>query len=192
MANEKDPVKVGSRTPWGKADSVSEIADGIFSVGTPGHGGLKLSREKNAQMPSFMRNDGGWYEEDCEWSKVALVFPTAFPEAHVLQADQSCRDWFPDEYQQFTGTVLEDDRSHILSERRFRERHKDDYVVKAAFGDWKEGVPSGMVGVVAALGSRKEGDEDAWFLVPDAEYEQRGKFGFVIDLARHKKISKLQ
>ena len=192
MANENAPVKVGSRSPWGRVDSVSEIAEGIFSVSTSGHGGLKLSREKNAQMPSFMRNDGGWYEEDCEWSKVALVFPKAFTNVQVGLAELSCQDWFPDEYQQFTGTVLSVDQSHVLSERRFKERHKDDYVVKAAFGDWKEGVPRGMVGVVAALGSRKEGDEEVWFLVPDAEYQERGLFGFVVDPARHKKIAPLQ
>ena len=192
MANENAPVKVGSRTPWGKVDSVSEIAEGIFSVGTPGHGGLKLSRKKNSQMPSFMRNDGGWYEEDCEWSKVALVFSKAFTKESVLQAHKSCRDWFPDEYQQFTCTVLDVDQSHVLSKRLFDERHKDDYVVKAAFGSWKEGVPVGMVGVVAALGSCKEGDEEVWFLVPDAEYQERSQFAFVVDPARHKRIAPLR
>ena len=68
------------QTPWGTADYVQMVKEGIYKVGTPSHGGYKLDRERNNQMPKHMRNPGGWYEEDCEWSKVALVFPEIYPE----------------------------------------------------------------------------------------------------------------
>lgn len=34
----------GPNTPWGKADSVTEIIRGVRWVATPGHGGLGVAR----------------------------------------------------------------------------------------------------------------------------------------------------
>src|SRR5271165_6274308 len=67
-----------TNSPWGKVDHTEELAPGIWSVSTPGHGGLKLSTQRNGMMPPYMKRAGGWYEEDCEWSLVALVFPEVF------------------------------------------------------------------------------------------------------------------
>lgn len=41
-------------TPWGRSDSQKELADGIWMVTTPSHGGVKLSPERQAQMPDYM------------------------------------------------------------------------------------------------------------------------------------------
>jgi hypothetical protein len=57
-------------TPWGPAQSVRMLAQGIALVSTAGHGGIKLSPERQAQMPASCRttpySSGGWYEEDCD------------------------------------------------------------------------------------------------------------------------------
>ena len=58
----------GMRTPWGKAQSVTQVVPGMMFVGTPGHGGIKLSVKLNKLVPDYMRAKGGWYEEDCDWS----------------------------------------------------------------------------------------------------------------------------
>jgi hypothetical protein len=56
-----------------------------------------------------------------------------------------------------------------------------------ASGDWKEGVPPGMVQVVAVRGGRGPCDASAparetkTFLVPKADYGARGPHGFVVD-----------
>lgn len=65
------------RTPWGRSDYAKEYAPGIVWYGTPSHGGFKLDRERNAAVPDYMRREGGWYEEDCDWAIVATVHPIA-------------------------------------------------------------------------------------------------------------------
>ncbi len=49
-------------SPWGVIQDKRELAPGIWQVSTASHGGIKLSRERNAAMPDYMRNEGGWYE----------------------------------------------------------------------------------------------------------------------------------
>ena len=62
-------------TPWGPSQIVEQVAPGIQFVSTAGHGGFKLEPMLNAQVPKRIRNRGGWYEEDCEWAKLVIVFP---------------------------------------------------------------------------------------------------------------------
>ena len=64
---------VGTHCKWGWIDTAHEIIPGMVAVSTPSHGGVRLSPEINALIPSkYRRNEGslvaGWYEEDCEWS----------------------------------------------------------------------------------------------------------------------------
>ena len=78
-------------TPWGAADRVTTIAPGITSYSTAGHGGINLSVERIAQMPDELRAlkpwaGPGWYEEDCDWQRVALSFPLDFDLASVASA----------------------------------------------------------------------------------------------------------
>ena len=105
-------VQEGSRTPWGTADHVDHTVPGIVQAGTPGHGGVKLSPERNREIPPALRNASGWYEEDCESNIVGMYFPEAFP--HYLNSDDERRDafeksvrtWFPDQYEAATGTTV--------------------------------------------------------------------------------------
>ena len=38
-------------TPWGWAHDIEELAEGVWRVWTPSHGGLKLSRERWDSLP---------------------------------------------------------------------------------------------------------------------------------------------
>ena len=56
-------------TPWGWTRDVEELADGVLRVTTPGHGGLKLSRERWDSLPGAVRDamlTPTFAEEDCE------------------------------------------------------------------------------------------------------------------------------
>ena len=64
-------------TPWGQADSQTELAPGIISYGTPSHGGIWLSAERQAQLPAGVDNfmhDLRWWEEDCDWAVPYILF----------------------------------------------------------------------------------------------------------------------
>lgn len=74
-------------SPWGKPDSQREIAPGITHVTTGSHGGILVSPELFATMPSCFQlrhsSAGAWYEEDCDITLVILAFPEHFPDASV-------------------------------------------------------------------------------------------------------------
>ena len=70
-------------SPWGKVQSVVDVAEGIEFVSTSSHGGYKLSEERLAALPERFKGlnkfgGGRFFEEDCEWAIVALAFPEAF------------------------------------------------------------------------------------------------------------------
>ena len=68
------------RTPWGCSQDIVELAEGVWRVSTAGHGGLKLSPERWAELPAavwatmmyrtFAEED---CEEDCEESIVRTL-----------------------------------------------------------------------------------------------------------------------
>ena len=56
-------------TPWGWTHDVEELAEGVWRVSTPSHGGLKLSRERWDELPAELRDamfTQTFAEEDCE------------------------------------------------------------------------------------------------------------------------------
>ncbi len=88
-------------TPWGPVQLVREIAPGIIRYDTASHGGYRLSPERVAAMPKALREfcpwaGPGWYEEDCDWSLVAVAFPQFFPPAAVTAAHDSLRHYRPE------------------------------------------------------------------------------------------------
>jgi hypothetical protein len=93
----------GMRTPWGAAQYVKHHAPGISFVGTGGHGGYKLSRERNAKVDAVWRRHGGWYEEDCDWAIVHYTFPEAFTDVPMDAVLTSLMNWLPDEYEAVAG-----------------------------------------------------------------------------------------
>lgn len=182
-------------TPWGYADQAREYGPGVWRVHTPSHGGVHLSPERNALVPSYMRNENGWYEEDVDVAKVAVVFPDLFTGEAGRAALDTLRNSFPDEYQRFTGKALNPGDSYVLDQRLFWQAHADSWVVRSAWGSWEPWVPEGKVGVCATQGEPKGGvppSQERYFLVDAAEYETRfatSRHGyFVIDETRHAEI----
>jgi hypothetical protein len=175
-------LKVGSSSPWGKIDQIKEIAKGIIQVYTPGHGGYKVYAKLNRQIPEYMRNDNGWYEEDCEIAHVQVVFPQFFKPEHVVASKESLKNYNPDAYEKFYGIALKPGESNTRDRKIFEKETENKLVVTSAFGDWEESVPKGMIGVYAAKGGyRGKEYSETLFLVPAFEYENRSRFGFVIE-----------
>lgn len=92
---------INSRTPWGTADEVTQIVDGIYWVETPGHGGFYLSEEMNSQVPNSLKQQTfrelgttGWYEEDCDWAIVVSVFPEHFDATKIAVAKDILKHFF--------------------------------------------------------------------------------------------------
>lgn len=182
---------IGDRSPWGRIDSAKVLADGIVSVSTPGHGGIHLSPALNAAMPEAFRNKDRWYEEDCEWALVALIYPKAFSADVQDSAHRTVKNWMPDAYEAWSGTTLQPGESREKDKRDFLRAHSTDWVVRSAFGRWHDAVPEGWVGVYATPGATHlESGASAptqCFLVPQDEYDTRHQDGgyFVCDPVRH-------
>ena len=63
-------------TPWGWTHDVEELAEGIWRVSTPSHGGLRLGRERWNELPAAVREtmlNPTFAEEDCEEPIVRLL-----------------------------------------------------------------------------------------------------------------------
>jgi len=65
-------------TPWGQADVVEKMADGIYHVDTSSHGGIMLDAAHVARIPKAIgagcsRSRAAW-EEDCDWAVPFLLF----------------------------------------------------------------------------------------------------------------------
>lgn len=82
-------------TPWGKAQSKEILAIGIKFYSTASHGGFKLNKAQNARIPLALRNDDGWYEEDCECYKVFYAYPELFPNISQEDAIKGLKRWYP-------------------------------------------------------------------------------------------------
>jgi hypothetical protein len=182
-------------SPWGTIQSKQELAPGVWSVSTAGHGGIKLSRERNAAVPDYMRIAGGWYEEDCDWAIAAVIHPIGFTRTVTIDGRELAeseyamdvlRNWHPDHYERFTGLEIERGQSTVRDEKLLNEENATNYVVTAAWGDWAHWVPHGKVGVVA---KRDIDKAEKWFLVDGDLYEKR-RGRFVIDLIRDTEITK--
>lgn len=62
------------RTPWGTSQESTPFGDGIVFHSTAGHGGFKLDKATNAQVPELWRVPSGWYEEDVDALIVGITF----------------------------------------------------------------------------------------------------------------------
>ena len=189
----------GMRTPWGKADSVSPIMEGLDFVGTPSHGGVFVSRKRNAIIPAYMRRANGWYEEDCDWAIPFCVFEMEL-QAHGSESAKKAiaeghhrstlRNWSPDAYERYFGVTVTPEESYVRGKEAFAAKHANDWIVYSATGDWDKGVPKGMVKCHAGKGLRGNQlpNPTRVFFVPKEEYETRSTHGFVIDLNRHEEL----
>lgn len=175
------------RTPWGAAQGSTIYGDGVESIGTSSHGGFKLDRARNAKVCALLRNEGGWYEEDSEWVKVAVTFPELFTDREKAFAEETFRHGHYEKYEKFYGVVLKEGQSRGKDERLFYERHANDWLVISASGN-----ADGTVTCTATVGGKRgsfgsKAPAERTFLVSDAEYRTRS-FAFVVDLERHQEV----
>ena len=172
-------MRVG--TPWGASQQSYHYADGVFCHSTAGHGGFGLSSERNMQVHALLRNDDGWYEEDGEWAKVAFAFPDLFTTREKRCADETLRNDYPDAWEHLHGVTLQPGESRTKDEKQFHLDHKADWIVVSAI---TSRLHPGFIECIAKLGGNRALKEVRQYLVPSSEY-RAGRFGFVIDEARH-------
>jgi hypothetical protein len=75
--------------PWGPSQGATVYAEGIVSHTTAGHGGFKLSNDRNGKIHVMLRCAGGWYDKGAAWAAVALAYPEHLYEirAQVRRSD---------------------------------------------------------------------------------------------------------
>ena len=67
-ALDRRDIPGGAPTPWGPSQGATVYAEGVTAHSTAGHGGFKLSAERNGgKVPPMLCAAGGWYEEDEGW-----------------------------------------------------------------------------------------------------------------------------
>jgi hypothetical protein len=171
-----------AHTKWGPSQGATVYAEGVTLHSTAGHGGFKLSAERNRKVHPMLRSAGGWYEEDAEWAIVAITFPHLFTTFERRCAERTIKDSWPDAWETIFGTILQPGESREKDRRAFEREHADHWVVVSAITSKQE---KGFVEVVATAGGKRgPGTEERRFLVPSDEYRM-GRFGFVIDPDRH-------
>lgn len=175
-------VRMNCCTPWGPSQGATVYAEGIVSHTTAGHGGFKLSNECNVKIHPMLRCAGGWYEEDAAWAAIALAYPNLFTGYECKCADRTIRDSWPDAWEAIFGRPLAPGESHEKDRRAFEREHAGDWIVISALRPEQH---AGMTEVIATIdGARAADAQERRYLVPSDEYEV-GRFGFIIDPARH-------
>lgn len=171
-------------TPWDLSQVSLTYADGVVFYSTASHGGFKLDDARNAAVPDPLRHEDGWYEEDEDWAKVAVAFPALFTSLERRHAEKTVRNAWPDYWEAVHGRALAPGESWAKDRRLFHDTHAQDWIVVSA--GMSKAHP-GMVECYAALGGDRMVNKRRGFLVPSDEYVI-GRFGFVIDEARHREI----
>lgn len=178
----RQTVRMNCNTPWGPSQSTTIYTEGVVSHTTAGHGGFKLSCERNAAVHPLIRADDGFYEEDAAWAIVALTFPDLFTRHERRVADRTVRDSWPEAWETIFDRALAPGQSHEKDARAFARAHAGDWVVISAIRS--EHHPD-MTEVIATVGGTRDNGAEEWrFLVPSADYAP-GRFGFVIDESKH-------
>lgn len=83
-------------TPWGMADHVEEMGQGVLWVDTPSHGGIYVPDALLDRIPQEWRDRArkwsgspNWYEEDCEWASAVVSLRHLFSERQIESALKS-------------------------------------------------------------------------------------------------------
>lgn len=148
--------KSAERQGWGKANHVSEVAPGVAFADCEGHGGYRLSRERNMDIPKPLRRD--WYEEDTEAHIVGMYHPDVFNHDGD-SSKQAVKDYYPDDYEKATGRTLEFGESEGRDAQEYARAHTDDWELRSALAE---------NGAVTAIYSR--GKEKRELTIPDDEF----------------------
>jgi len=175
----------GMWTPWGLSQTKENICRGINFYSTASHGGFKVSKNLNKLIPDYMRNDDGWYEEDCTWSffVVALIHRCPQITDNLYQyAKKTMRCYYWEEYEKFFVVTLAKGESNSKDEFMFFEENKDNLLVISAINSHIEK----MVCVEATIGGKRGPNVNKrYFLIPKNEYENRSDYAFVVNPFKH-------
>lgn len=184
---------VDGRSPWGAVQHADDIAPGITAVGTAGHGGIRLSPQRNREIPAPLRQSSGWYEEDCEARIVQWQFPEAFAdsplygsddaEAWRADAEASVKNWFPDQWEKATGGTVRPGESTTRDQQRFEERTAAQFVARSASRPESD-FADVLAGLTLVTAHRRSDGAETTYLVSAEEY-RGGRAGFIIDPERH-------
>ena len=153
-------------TPWGEKYEESEPIPGFAFVHTGRHGGLYLTPDQCKDIPDVIRphssdEEGIWWEEDSAWSLPVVYLLSQRPSLSdeekdfLEQANNTARNWFPDEWEQITGREIKPGESYQREEgREIALIHADDLLAGAIWRPSPENswVPVGMAGVAAYAG----------------------------------------
>lgn len=185
-------------TPWGIADSITELAPGILEVSTPSHGGILLDQTLNQQIPEVFRREHGDYEQDINWA-AAYYFLFDYIQNHTKDPDIRTKNtsirkvakvtltnFRPHPFTQATGIPIQPEYSIMLKREAFYEKHKNDWVVTSVPHHLQNLAPHGFVIVTATLGGVRspEPSQQTQFLVSIQEHEKTTP-PMIIDLSRH-------
>lgn len=98
-------LRMATSTPWGMSDYCEKVTRGISFLGTPSHGGYRVSKkmyekriaEKGLAHGEITADYGNylWFEEDCQWSFVVAAFPEFFSEKNQKAAKETIDYWYP-------------------------------------------------------------------------------------------------
>ena len=173
---------VQANTPWGPSQGATLYAEGVMLHSTASHGGFQLTPGRNFSIHPALRRLKGFYEEDAEWAAVAQGLPDLFTSRERRQAEETIRNFWPEAWENIHGRQLMPGESRERDRQIFEQIHAEDWVVIAAV---RSACRPGFTETTATRGGRRDaGAERRSFLVPAAEYDP-GRFGFVIDEARH-------
>lgn len=178
----RQEFRAHASTPWGPSQGAVRYGEGVVFHSTSGHGGFHLAADRNARVHPLLRNVGGWYEEDAAWAAVAFAWRDLFTGLERRQAEETLRHSWPDAWEAIQGRPLTPGESHARDREAFARDHAEDWVViSAIYSDHQRGFTE----VIATQGGRRDPQsEERRFLVPSGDYKV-GRFGFVIDEARH-------
>jgi hypothetical protein len=180
-------ITEGSRTPWGASQRVEEIAPGITFAPTEGHGGIKLSPERNREIHPALRNRNGWYEEDCDAHIVAMRFNEHFNES-AESASDGVRRWYPDAWEAATGLKIQPGESRVRDEANFVKSHEDDLVGHSSRGA-DDGTDRLIVPVLQADGETAEFYMSKDEVKAQRDNPERGQeHRIIVDPANHEKL----
>lgn len=124
--------KSAQRQGWGEVNHLSEVAPGVVFADCSGHGGYRLSRERNLEIPRPLRRD--WYEEDTESHIVGMYHPDVFNHDGD-SSEQAVKDYFPDEYEAAEARELAFGESQGRDAESYARAHADDWALRSALAE---------------------------------------------------------
>jgi hypothetical protein len=176
-------------TPWGRSDIATRYADGVVEYKTPGHGGFHLSDERNALVDEGVRSEDCWYEEDEDWSVVAMTFPELFTDRENGFANDTMRDAYPDAWERVTGRTLRQGESRRRDQDLFRTANAGRLMVISSCMSENE---PGHVVATATIDGISTSNRSRRFLIEQETYDlgwRSNPLGmYVIDEARDREI----